>query len=45
MVITGGVLIIAGTLVEDVFTGGLGIADDPLTIGLGWGLLATAFSF
>lgn len=34
LVITGCVIII-GTIVEDVFTAGIGIADDPLTIGAG----------
>jgi hypothetical protein len=41
--ITGGVLVIAGTLVEDVFTGGVGIADDAPAIGFGWGLIAAFF--
>lgn len=43
MVVTGGVLIIAGTVVEDVFTGGVGIADDAPTIGFGWGLITALF--
>jgi hypothetical protein len=31
--------IIAVTLIEDVATGGLGILDDPVTLGLGVGLI------
>lgn len=34
-----GVGIIIGTIVEDVYTGGAGIADDSVTIGIGWGLI------
>lgn len=35
-VIGGGALVV-GTLAEDVATGGIGIADDPLTLGAGFG--------
>ena len=34
-----GVGIIIGTIIEDVYTGGIGIADDTVTIGIGWGLI------
>lgn len=31
--------IIAATIVEDFLTGGLGVADDPATLGLGVSLM------
>ena len=34
-----GALIIAGTIAEDIFTGGAGIADDAASIGFGLGLM------
>jgi hypothetical protein len=35
VVVVGGAALIVGTIGEDVVTGGVGIADDPLTIGGG----------
>ena len=32
-----------GTIAEDVVTGGVGLADDPLTLGVGGGLMVAAF--
>jgi RHS repeat-associated protein len=38
-VIAAGVGIIIGTILEDVYSGGVGISDDPATLSLGWGLI------
>ena len=35
----GGVVIIGGTLIEDVLTAGLGAADDPATLAAGGGMI------
>jgi len=41
----GGILIIGGTIAEDVLTGGGGIVDDPATLGLGGGMVCKAFGW
>ncbi|WP_084757225.1 RHS repeat-associated core domain-containing protein [Clostridium sp. DMHC 10] len=43
LMIGGGALLIGGTLIEDVGTGGAGIADDPFTLSSGGGLIIRAF--
>ena len=43
LVLVGGSIII-GTIAEDFFTGGLGIADDPATLSAGGGIIITAFT-
>jgi hypothetical protein len=40
ILVTVGVVLVAGTLVEDVATAGIRIADDPWTIGGGLSLIA-----
>ena len=37
--IWAGVSVIFGTVVEDIFTFGVGLADDPATIAIGVGLI------
>ena len=39
ILVGAGIVIIVGTLIEDVLTCGGGIADDPLTIGPGAGMI------
>ncbi|HJQ40382.1 MAG TPA: RHS repeat-associated core domain-containing protein [Thermoanaerobaculia bacterium] len=36
-----GIGIIVGTIAEDILTGGVGILDDPITLGAGWALIQT----
>ena len=38
-----GASVVVATLIEDVATGGAGIADDPPTIGYGVAMMAAAF--
>ncbi|WP_238882331.1 DNRLRE domain-containing protein [Clostridium sp. YIM B02551] len=44
LLVGGGILIIGGTLVEDVVTGGAGVADDSITLSSGMGLIIRAFA-
>jgi hypothetical protein len=44
LAVVGGTMVVAGTLVEDVATGGIGIADDPATIATGGTLIGWGFS-
>lgn len=37
----GGIATIGGTTIEDVLTGGVGIVDDPITIAVGVGEIAS----
>ena len=43
--VASGVHISGGTLLEDVFTGGFGVADDAPTIGLVWDSSRSVFGF
>jgi hypothetical protein len=43
IIIGGGVII--GTIIEDVFTGGVGLVDDPVTIGIGIGIIRGGFQY
>jgi RHS repeat-associated protein len=40
----GSIGVIVATIVEDALTGGAGIADDPVTLGIGAALFATGFN-
>jgi hypothetical protein len=42
--VAGGISMVLGTLAQDVFTGGLGVADDMATIGGGISLILDGFS-
>jgi len=43
--VIGGVVIIVGTLVEDVFTAGAGFADDPVTLGAGAAMIGQGLQY
>ena len=42
VLLTGGVIIIVCTVVEDVITLGVGTLDDPVTLGVGCGMIGKA---
>lgn len=44
ILVKGGILLFGGTLVEDVATGGAGIADDGVTLTAGFGMIIKAFA-